>query len=143
MRRSALPLPRYVLRKPIKGGWAYFFNVPIMGAHGRLPGAERAARHRLRGGRAARRDRAAAGVRCVANWRRGRQGNRGGCRPGTLDWVFAEYRADRRFTKLDPKTQRNHEVGFASSAATCSRTGDGSARSSLAAINTGGDRCRL
>jgi hypothetical protein len=32
---------------------------------------------------------------------------------GTLDWVFGEYRADRRFTKLDPKTKRNHEVGFA------------------------------
>jgi hypothetical protein len=32
--------------------------------------------------------------------------------PGTLDWVIAEYRSDRRFTKLDPKTQRNHEVGF-------------------------------
>nr|WP_246718487.1 hypothetical protein [Bradyrhizobium elkanii] len=31
---------------------------------------------------------------------------------GTLDWVFAEYRADRRFTKLDPKSRRNHEVGF-------------------------------
>ena len=31
---------------------------------------------------------------------------------GTLDWVFAEYRADRRFTKLDPKTKRIHEVGF-------------------------------
>ena len=30
MKRSALPLPRYVLRKPIKSGsWAYFFNVPI------------------------------------------------------------------------------------------------------------------
>jgi hypothetical protein len=32
--------------------------------------------------------------------------------PGTLDWVFAEYRADRRFTKLDPRTKRNHEIGF-------------------------------
>ena len=32
--------------------------------------------------------------------------------PGTLDWVFAEYRADRRFTKLDKRTKRNHEVGF-------------------------------
>ena len=31
---------------------------------------------------------------------------------GTLDWVFAEYRADRRFTKLDPKSKRNHENGF-------------------------------
>jgi hypothetical protein len=31
---------------------------------------------------------------------------------GTLDWVFAEYRADRRYTKLAPKTRRNHENGF-------------------------------
>ena len=31
---------------------------------------------------------------------------------GTLDWVFAEYRADRRFMKLDAKTRRNHEAGF-------------------------------
>ena len=31
---------------------------------------------------------------------------------GTLDWVFAEYRADRRYTKLDPKSKRNHENGF-------------------------------
>jgi hypothetical protein len=26
--------------------------------------------------------------------------------------VFAEYRADRRFSKLDARTKRNHEVGF-------------------------------
>jgi hypothetical protein len=31
---------------------------------------------------------------------------------GTLDWMFAEYRADRRFTNLDPRTRRNHGVGF-------------------------------
>jgi hypothetical protein len=31
---------------------------------------------------------------------------------GTLDWVFAEYRADRRYTNLDPKSRRNHENGF-------------------------------
>ena len=30
MKRSTLPLPRYVLRKPIKsGGYAYYFNAPI------------------------------------------------------------------------------------------------------------------
>jgi hypothetical protein len=27
-RRTALPLPRYVGRKPLKTGWGYFFNVP-------------------------------------------------------------------------------------------------------------------
>ena len=32
--------------------------------------------------------------------------------PGTLDWAFAEYRADRRFTKLDAKTRRLHEFGM-------------------------------
>ena len=32
--------------------------------------------------------------------------------PGTLEWVFSEYRDDRRFTKLDAKTKRNHEAGF-------------------------------
>jgi hypothetical protein len=31
---------------------------------------------------------------------------------GTLDWVFAEYRADRRYIKLDAKSKRNHEHGF-------------------------------
>src|SRR5207302_4626439 len=31
---------------------------------------------------------------------------------GTLDWMFAEYRADRRYTKLDAKSKRNHEIGF-------------------------------
>ena len=27
-KRSALPLPRYTLRKRIGSGWSYFFNVP-------------------------------------------------------------------------------------------------------------------
>jgi hypothetical protein len=31
---------------------------------------------------------------------------------GTLDWMFAEYRSNRRYTKLDAKSKRNHEVGF-------------------------------
>ena len=26
--RSALPLPRYVRRKRLKGGWGYFFDLP-------------------------------------------------------------------------------------------------------------------
>jgi len=31
---------------------------------------------------------------------------------GTLDWLFTEYRSDRRYTKLSPKQKRNHKVGF-------------------------------
>ena len=102
MKRSALPLPRYVLRKPIKsGGWAYFFNVPMWARKAGCP---------VRTSRSApttrRRSQRAETVLLpafdsLAHWRRtGRTGG-GVARPGTLDWVFAEYRADRRFTKLD------------------------------------------
>jgi hypothetical protein len=33
-------------------------------------------------------------------------------RTGTLDWLFEEYRADRRFTLLHVQTRRKHEAGF-------------------------------
>jgi hypothetical protein len=32
--------------------------------------------------------------------------------PGTLDWAFAEFKADRRFTKLPAKTRRDYEAGL-------------------------------
>jgi hypothetical protein len=31
---------------------------------------------------------------------------------GTLDWMFSEYRADRRYTRLGPSSRRTHENGF-------------------------------
>src|SRR5208337_4972955 len=112
MKRSALPLPRYVLRKPLKGGaWAYFFNVPSWARKAGCPvgneplgtdyeaAVERAEKVLLAAfdewlgdGKA----QAPAPVGAV----------------GTLDWLFAEYRADRRFTQLDVRTRRNHESGF-------------------------------
>ena len=111
MRRSALPLPRYVLRKPTKAGWAYFFNAPMWARKAGCP-----VRNEPLGT-----DYAAAVERAETvllpafdAWRTGdADGKAIGAAAGTLDWVFAEYRADRRFTKLDPKTRRNHEVGFA------------------------------
>ena len=39
-RRSALPLPRYVQRKPLKNSWGYFFNVPTWARKDELPGQE-------------------------------------------------------------------------------------------------------
>jgi hypothetical protein len=109
--RSALPLPRYVLRKPLKSGWAYFFNVPTWARKACCPvkneplgtGYDAAVRRAetvllptfdswLSGGASE----AAANVSAM----------------GTLDWVFSEFRADRRFTKLDPKTRRIHESGM-------------------------------
>lgn len=110
--RTALPLPRYTLRKPLRNGkWAYFFNVPIWARTRGCP-----VRNEPLGT-----DYAAAVARAedvllkaFDNWRTGGalSSTPSAAFSGTLDWVFAEYRADRRFTKLDPKTQRNHEAGF-------------------------------
>jgi hypothetical protein len=112
-RRSALPLPRYVQRKPLKNGWGYFFNVPTWARRAGCPmkneplgtdhddAVQRAEKVLLP---------------TFDSWRTGGTSD-GNPNPvvatrGTLDWVFAEYRADRRFTKLDPKTRRIHEGGF-------------------------------
>jgi hypothetical protein len=111
--RSALPLPRYVERKPLKGGgWGYFFHVPSWARKagctvqsGPLGTDYEAAVSRAE----------SVFLPAFDAWRSG------GYPPtsspaiaafGTLDWMFAEYRADRRYTKLDAKSKRNHEVGF-------------------------------
>jgi hypothetical protein len=110
--RSSRLLPRYMLRKPLKNGtWAYFFNVPTWS---RKAGCQ--IRNEPLGA-----DFEAAVARAenvllpaFDAWRMGgaKDAPPAGAAPGTLDWVFAEYRADRRFTKLDAKTRRNHEAGF-------------------------------
>ena len=110
--RSALRLPRYVERKPLKGGWGYFFNVPTWARKGGCPVRNEALGLDY--------DAAVARAETVLlpafdDWRSGGASDAptsGVAAPGTLDWVFAEYRADRRFTKLDKRTKRNHEVGF-------------------------------
>lgn len=112
MRRSALPLPRYVLRKPIKGGWGYFFNVPTWARKAGCP-----VRNEALGTEYAAAVQRAETVLLPAfdSWRSGVESDESASTmtvPGTLDWAFAEYRANRRFTKLDPRTKRNHEVGF-------------------------------
>jgi hypothetical protein len=99
------------LRKPLKNGWAYFFNVPMWARKVGCPikneplGADydvavKRAEDVL--------------LHAFDSWRTGGASDAVSAiaRPGTLDWVFAEYRADRRFTKLDGKTKRNHEAGF-------------------------------
>ena len=111
--RSALPLPRYVQRKPLKNGWGYFFNIPTWARRAGCPmkneplgtdhdaAVERAEKVLLP---------------TFDSWRTGgtsdAKANPVVASQGTLDWVFAEYRDDRRFTKLDPKTRRIHEGGF-------------------------------
>lgn len=110
--RSALPLPRYVLRKRIGERIAYYFNVPSWA---------RKAGCRVQN-EALGEDYHAAVARAETillpafdAWRTGGLSDKAAevpAKAGTLDWMFAEYRSDRRFTKLDPKTQRNHEAGF-------------------------------
>jgi hypothetical protein len=105
--RSALPLPRYVRRKPLKGGWGYFFEPPTCARKAGCPVEAEALGT----------DYQAAVLRAetillpqLDVWWRGHDAalNVG----PTLDWLFAEYRADRRYVRLDVRTQRNHEVGF-------------------------------
>jgi hypothetical protein len=110
--RSALPLPRYVERKPTGAGWAYYFHVPRWAKRSGCPLHSEALGL----------DYAAAVKRAEEilspafdAWRSGDTST--ATSPaiavvGTLDWMFAEYRADRRYTKLDAKSKRNHEVGF-------------------------------
>jgi hypothetical protein len=112
-RRSALRPPRYVERKPLKSGWGYFFNVPTWARKAGCPikneplGTDH--------------DAAVQRAETVLlpafdSWRSGGKSDAQAISAaptvGTLDWVFAEYRADRRFTKLDPGTRRLHERGF-------------------------------
>jgi hypothetical protein len=109
--RSALPLPRYVLRKPVKGGWAHFFNVPMWARKAGCP-----VRNEPLGTDHAKAVERAETILLPAfdAWRTGDKSDTTPATAafGTLDWIFAEYRADRRYTKLDTRTKRNHEVGF-------------------------------
>ncbi len=109
--RSALPLPRYVQRKRPKSSWGYFFNVPTWARRAGCPVKNEALGIDY--------EAAVARVETILLpafdcWRT--SGNWSAAPSiaavGTLDWVFAEYRADRRFTKLDAKTKRLHEAGF-------------------------------
>src|SRR5262249_31106582 len=111
--RSALPLPRYVRRKPLATGWGYFFDLPGWARKGGCPvhneplgtdyeAAVRRAETIL--------------LPAFDSWLSGGTSDEakqdGPAKPGTLDWLFSEYRADRRFAKLDQRTRRNHETGF-------------------------------
>jgi hypothetical protein len=111
-RRTALPVPRYVRRKPLKGGWGYFFDPPTWARSTGCPvkseplgsdydaAVERAEKVLLPAfDEWCGKSRQAETLRVIA-------------RAGTFDWLIAEYRASRQFTKLDPRTRRNHEVGF-------------------------------
>jgi hypothetical protein len=133
--RSALPVPRYVQRKPLKNGWGYFFNVPTWARKASCPIKNEALGV----------DYEAAVQRAETvllpafdSWRTGgvSESSPAAASIGTLDWLFAEYRADRRFTKLDPKTRRLHESGFNLVGNFALKDGRRLGNSRLTAINT-------
>src|SRR5215831_18860170 len=110
--RSALPLPRYVLRKSSPQGIRYYFNIPAWARaqgcplHNEPLGTDY--------------DETVRRAETVLlpefdSWRSGGDADapaREIAKAGTLDWLFAEYRADRRFTRLHVQTRRKHEAGF-------------------------------
>ena len=112
--RTALPLPRHVQRKPLKGGgWGYFFNVSTKARKAGCP-----LRNEALG-----KDYDAAVMRAEKillpafdDWLKRGTADASAtpaiAAAGTLDWMFSEYRGDHRFKKLDAKSKRNHENGF-------------------------------
>jgi hypothetical protein len=136
-RRCALPLPRYVRRKPLRGGgWALYFNVPTWARRaGCLVKSEALGTDY---GAAVRRAETVL-LPAFDAWRSG--GASDGAPAtfalvGTLNWLFAEYRADRRFTNLDPRTKRNHESGMRLVGAHVIRDGRRLGQVHLSAITT-------
>jgi hypothetical protein len=110
--RRAGDLPRYILRKLVRGvGYAYYFNVPMWARRKGCPvkneplGTDKDA--------AAKRAEQVL-LPAFDSWRTGglTDAPATGTKYGTLNWAFAEFRADSRFTKLEARTKRNHESGM-------------------------------
>jgi hypothetical protein len=118
-RRTALPKPRYVDRKPLKdGSWGYYFSIPTWARKKGCP-----LRNEPLGtdhGAAVRRAEDVL-LPIFDSWLSGGETD-GANSPvivdGTLDWMFAEYRKTwgtataKRLAPLSPGQQRNHEVGI-------------------------------
>src|SRR5262249_4810959 len=106
--RSALPLPRYVLRKPSPHGIRFFFNIPTWARaqgcplHNEPLGTDY--------GEAVQRAETVLLPQFDA-WRSGTDApGRELARAGPLYWLFAESRADRRFPRLHARTRRKYEA---------------------------------
>ena len=118
--RSALPLPRYVRRKPLRsGGWAYFFAPP---SWAKRDGCQLQA-EALGTDYAEAVQRAETVLLPAFDAWRGRgeapqqePAHGAPAKMGTLDWLFAEYRASRKFTKLPTRSRRDYEGRCGSSA---------------------------
>jgi hypothetical protein len=107
--RTALPLPRYVIRLWSKRrGWTYYWNLPASVRRDDCPVANETLGA----------DYEAAVKRAETVLLPAFDAWRGGDVPvkpdapakqGTLDWLFAQYRADRKFKKLPTGSRRDKE----------------------------------
>jgi hypothetical protein len=110
MKRSAQPLPRYVRRKPSKKGWSFHFDLPTWARQrGDCPVKNEALGHDYH---AAVQHAETLLLPAFDAWVSG-DVQSDVIQIGTLDWLFNEYRNDRRYKKLVAKQRRNHERGFA------------------------------
>jgi integrase len=116
--RTALRLPRYTIRKPLRsGGWAYFFQVPYWARKKGCPVESEPLEM----------DYEAAVLRAETvllpafdSWRSGGDDAKPGVGilPGTLDWLFHEFRKTwphptaKRLRPLSPGQCRVHETGI-------------------------------
>jgi hypothetical protein len=110
--RTALPLPRYVIRvwSKRKGAWVYYWNLYGRARKDGCPVANETLGTDY--------EEAVKRVETILlpafdAWRGGAPSDdvKPGAptKQGTLDWLFAQYRADRRFTKLPTSSRRNRE----------------------------------
>jgi hypothetical protein len=110
--RRAVPCPRYVRPKPLATGWGYFFEPPSWARVAGCPVQAEA----LGTDYEEARERAALLLIAFDAWRgRGEAPTEDANAPakaGTLDWLFAQYRANRKFTKLPSRSRRNKESGM-------------------------------
>jgi hypothetical protein len=108
--RTALPLPRYVIRlwSKRRGAWVYYWNLPGWAREDGCPVANETLGT----------DYEEAVKRAETVLLPAFDAWRGGDAPaeadapikqGTLDWLFAQYHADRKFTKLPTGSRRDYE----------------------------------
>jgi len=130
MRRSALPLPRYVERKPLKGGgWGYFFHVPSRARKGGCPLENEPLGTDY--------ETAVARAETVLlpafdAWHTGGASEApmlAVAAVGTLDWMFAEYRTDSATPSWTARPSATMRTASSWSAVTSSRMAAASAKS--------------
>jgi hypothetical protein len=115
--RCALPLPRYVRRKPWGGRWFYFFDVPTWARKKQC-----SVKNEPLGSDYAEAVRRAETILLPAfdSWRTGGSDGKpdAGVIAGSIDWMFNEFRktwkevTTKRLRPLSPGQQRVHETGI-------------------------------